>query len=114
MPRNYKKETTVVTKTLTERVRAYEFQFHNPLNGALGVTILEESTEQLDDGPEKSKEALGKLNKSLKQSDINKSFDLIDPTLPEGEDVVGSMTYGQMYAALYSLYFHLVEERDRG
>ena len=46
-------------------------------------------------------------------TDANKltEFPMVDPTT---NSVVGSQTYEQLFASLYSLYWHLATERDIG
>lgn len=63
--------------------------------------------------PDGTKTILGQNERgagiTLDPSLISESFDLINP---ETGDVVGSMTYGEVQAVLFSLYFHATGLRD--
>ena len=48
--------------------------------------------------------------KRFDAENANVSFDLIDPS--NIESVVGSITYSEVYATMFSLYMHLATEAD--
>ena len=93
-----------------EWMRASRIIFENPPTGDFKVRFAEERAVALSDGTILTK-PMGTLEASTPQSSLNDSFELIDPRAGEGS---GSyMTYGQIHAALYSLYL-LVSKRAHG
>jgi hypothetical protein len=50
------------------------------------------------------------LSKKMTEQNANTSFNIIDPA--NISNVVGTMTYGDVYAAMYSLYLHVAAESD--
>jgi hypothetical protein len=92
--------------TGVRRMRAYQVLAHNPANGNRSIEFREEWLTQLSDG-RAINEPAGSLRKAF--DNPMAEFNLLHP---ETGDVVGAMSYLQVYSALHSLYLHLAEERD--
>ena len=89
--------------------RAYRIEAQNPLDGVPSITFAEEVVYAIEGNGIISKQT-GNLNESLSLDNVGTEFDLLNPIT--GEAVGAKMTYGQLQAALYSLYIHLAKERD--
>lgn len=95
-----------VSGQVTNWKRANQIVISNPVNGAPTVIFVEEIATQLPDGSIIVKPSTQIQNEV---TDMSISFTLIDPTTG---NIVGTMTYGQLYASMYSLYLSLAATRD--
>lgn len=96
---------TTVSGTSYQRGRSMYFE--NPLNGAPSVLVREERITNL--GDKQIAEAAGEIRKVV--SDFTTTFQLRNPTTNE---IIpdATMSYQDLYVALFSLYWDLAEERD--
>jgi hypothetical protein len=92
--------------TGTKWTRSNQVRIRNPLDGIPTATFMEEEVVNLDNGERITQRASGVSERLI---DPSVSFNLLNP---EDDSVIGTMTYGQVYAALYSLYRKLAAERD--
>lgn len=86
--------------------RANSVQIVNPINDVSKSTISFNEEDVFDIGGELLRKEVGQL---VKQFGTGGTFDLLNPI---DNTVVGSMTYTQLYVALYSLYMQCAAERD--
>ena len=93
----------------TKSTRAYRVECQNPLEGQASITFAEQSVVNLDDGTVITKD-LGNLNEVLSEENAGTEFALLNPLT--GEPTGQNMSYGQMFAVLYSLYLDLAIKRD--
>ena len=100
----YKEQTT----TSTSYQRAKQISIFNYYNQAPKIQIVEEI---IKDGEPVGSPAVKALNKTFTPDIANTPFNILNP---ETGETVAVMTYGELYAAIYSLYFHLAGERDAG
>lgn len=61
----------------------------------------------IDDGVNKIKQPAGQC--SDKMENPSETFNLLNP---DTQEVIGSMSYQEVYIALHSLYRHVAEKRD--
>jgi hypothetical protein len=101
---NYKEASVTGTKW----TRAPRIVFLNPHNGVPSVQIEEEEITELADGRVVNT-PLGSLTAALDNPAA--TFPLLNPA--DGS-VVGSMTHGELYAAIFSMYMALGAIRDAG
>jgi hypothetical protein len=94
------------TGTISTWKRACKIEITNPITGSPSAIFSEEIATALPDGTFISKHS---TSLSENATDMTLTFPLLDPATG---NVVGSMTYGQLYAAMYSLYLNLAAERD--
>lgn len=91
----------------TSHVRGRSLYFENPLGGTPAVLVREEQVTSLSDRV--VCEPCGEIRKDV--TDLSVTFPVIDPQT--NAPVSGAtMTYQDLYVALYSLYWHLAQERD--
>jgi hypothetical protein len=95
----------------TKYTRAYRVECQNPLDGQTSITFAEQSVVNLDDGTVITKD-LGNLNEVLTEENTTTEFALLNPVT--GESTGQSMSYGDIFTALYSLYIDLATNRDGG
>ena len=87
--------------------RGRSLYFENPLDGIPGLLIREELVTLL--GDRTIAEPAGEIRKAI--TDLSVEFSLRNPAT--SLVVPGAtMTYQDLYVALYSLYWHLAIERD--
>lgn len=99
------RETTLAGSSY---VRANQVIIRNEID-AKGITFQETEVINLDNGENISKSA-GSLSETLTAENALTEFDLLNPetNAPTG----ATMSYQDLYAAVYSLYFKLALERD--
>ena len=73
------------------------------------ITFYEEEVINLSDG-ETVRRNIDKLVSQFSADNAATVFSIINPT--DGNDTGATMTYQDVYVALYSLYLHLANERD--
>lgn len=73
------------------------------------ISFQEERVINLDDG-EVIRKPAGQVWSPFTAENALTEFALLDPTT--GADTGATMTYQDLYVALYSLYLHLAAERD--
>ena len=95
-----------VTGTVSTWKRAVRIEISNPQNGVPGVVFSEEIATRLPDG---TVVTVPSTTISSNATDMTTTFNLIDT---ETGSVAGTMTYGQLYDAMYSLYLNLAAQRD--
>jgi hypothetical protein len=95
-----------VSGEITTWKRTNQIVISNPANGIPAAIFVEEIATQLPDGSVMVNPST-QIQESI--TDMTTSFNLIDPTTG---NAVGTMTYGQLYAAMYSLYLSLAAVRD--
>lgn len=93
--------------TGTKYRRAYQVHVANGMTNK-AITFQEEDVINLEDTVIQKK--AGSVSKSLTSDNANTSFSIVDPVT--GADSGQTMTYQEVYAALYGLYIHLATERD--
>jgi len=96
----------VVSGTETKWQRCCRIEIQNSFAQAPIANFFEEILTTLPDGTT-MKSPTGGLQ--MVASDLTQSFSLIDPS---SGGVVGTMTYAQLYGAIYSLYLTLAAARD--
>ena len=101
---NYNQQT--ISGVITSWQRAGRVELQNPLGGTPSIIFYEEKATQIPDGSIDRK-PLGTLVESA--TDMTATFALLDPN--SGQNV-GTMSYEQLYAGLYSLYLSLAAARD--
>lgn len=101
---NYK-ESTVAGSS---HQRAWRLEVENPITGPKGITFHEEVAVTLESGDPMTR-YVGSLTKAYSEGTKDTEFDLLNP---ETGEVIGTMTHGELYAALYSLYIQCAIERD--
>ncbi len=89
-----------------KRMRSYRVVASNPASGARYIQFDEEWLTELDDG-RYINEPAGALRRVFDTPETQ--FNLVHP---ETGDVIGSVTYLDVYVMLHSLYMHLAVERD--
>lgn len=89
--------------------RANRVVIENPYgsNTSPSVTFAEEKIVSI--GGETIARPDGGIVEAFMPDNYSEAFDLLNP---ETGDVVGSMTYQQVYVALHSLYMHCAAKRD--
>lgn len=101
---NYK-ETTLAG---TSYVRADRVTINNGLESK-GIVFNEVELINLSNGETMTKN-YGSVSESFSADNALTAFDLLDPE--SGADLGVTMTYQELYVAVYSLYFKLALERD--
>ena len=103
----YKEEPITTAK---KRQRARQIVIRNEHDETPKVIFMEEEVFELD-GAIITRGISEVLEKEFTIANSGTSFDLMNPT---DNTVIkdATMTYGELYAALYSLYFHLAGDRD--
>jgi hypothetical protein len=91
----------------TSYQRGRSLYFENPKDSAPSLLIREERVINLADRV--ITEHAGEILKTV--NDLSVEFQLRNPTTNELIPTA-TMTYQDLYVALYSLYWHLAEERD--
>ena len=84
-------------------VRAKSVIIENPLNRTAAISFIKEKVVVVDGSDVLSAEA-GACRDQLTPDNMNEQFDLIHP---ETGAVLGTATYGQVYAMLSSLFIHV-------
>ena len=100
---NYQESNVAGTKYR----RAYQVHVANGMTNK-AITFHEEDVLNLADDVIQQK--AGSVSKALTADNANTSFSVVDPAT--GADSGQTMTYQEVYAALYGLYLHLAQERD--
>ena len=100
---NYREATGSTTKSWR---RVEMAQIRNPLPGQGEPTITFMETDIIVIGDRTISQSADSLSKSFSPTG---SFPLLDPVT---EVVVGKMSHGELYAALFSLYRSMAAERD--
>jgi hypothetical protein len=103
----YNEKTTEETTVTTIFDRAYQVVIEYPNKGIPSIRFEEERIERKN-GVDKSLGRLGYVEEKVTQSNITEEFNVIDV---EG-NILGTSTYQQVQALLYSLYFHIATKRD--
>lgn len=93
--------------TGTKYRRAYQVHVANGMTNKV-ITFHEEDVINLSNDVIQQK--AGSVSKPFTNDNANTSFSIVDPST--GNDSGQSMTYQDVYVALYSLYLHLAKERD--
>lgn len=89
--------------------RARSMYFENPRGANPSLLVREERVTILAD--REISEPAGEINVTIPVEQMATEFQLRNPT--NNEPVPdGTMTYGDLYVALFSLYWHLAESRD--
>lgn len=103
----YNSETIEETKSKTLYEYAYEVVIDNPLNGTRGIKF-KTATVQRDNttGKEIYRDYRRTLSESYTENEV---FDLYNP---ETGEVAGQMDYDTLFAAMYSLFFHVANKTD--
>ena len=98
------RETSVVGSSYR---RGRSLYFENPKGGTPSLYVREEQVTELAD--REIIEECGSINKSI--DDLSVSFSIRNP---QTNEVIlnATMTYQDLYVGLFSLYWHLAEERD--
>jgi len=111
----YRASQEVINKTVSKYVRASAIAFYNPLTGRPYVGVSEDIVQVNEDG------SLSQTDENLQDQGVkgisfsfdpesdNETMNILDPS--DGA-VTGTMTYAEVYNAVYSLYFHLAAIRD--
>lgn len=92
----------------TKYRRAFQVHVQNDMQHK-AITFEEEEVINLD-GADVIQKKVGSVSKALTADNANTSFALINTET--GEPSGQTMTYQEVYAALYGLYLHLAVERD--
>lgn len=89
-------------------VRAKRIVIEHPLGGAIRVKFVEEKVVVLGESHLAQDEGI--LELTIDQEGMHKTIDVIDPITrePLGQQV----TFGALYAAIFSAYLQAAEERD--
>lgn len=91
----------------TSYVRGRSMYFENPLDNSPSVLIREERITNLADRT--VYEPFNEIHKTV--TDLNVKFQMLNPQTNEPiPDMM--MSYQDLYVAMYSLYWHLAQERD--
>ena len=110
MPK-YLNSVEEVTETVETYVEAVQVSFGNHPNEPKYVSFLEEQVTARN-GVEADRQIFerpdGRLRQTYSDDVIGTEFPLID----SDGNVIGSSTYGDVYRAIYSLYFHLAAQKD--
>jgi hypothetical protein len=102
------REQTIEGNIKTWR-RAYKIICENPYNEVPSISFHEEEKVQLPDGSVLNVPIHGQASVSQALNDPTEVIPLISPITGEQ---IGTATYGDLYAMIYSLYIHLALERD--
>lgn len=109
----YRLDEEVISRSVQTFVKAKLLAFHNPADTPPYLTVIEGKAEIRDDGKVYDlPDMLGDLEDIIvpfDESNKDEVFNILDS---ETGDTVDTMTYSQLYSALYSLYFHLANKRD--
>lgn len=89
-------------------VRAYSININNPYVGVKSIHFQEEKALLTDDGDVLTKR-IGEVSSVFDDASEPTEFSLRNP---ESNEIVGTATYGDVYAILHSLYMHLALKRD--
>lgn len=89
----------------TKWKRSNIVKIYNDLDATPSVIFKEQWV--IDDGEIKMKQPAGGC--SDKMENPSETFDLLNP---ETQEVIGSMSYQEVYVALHSLYRHVAGKRD--
>lgn len=82
--------------------------FENPRQAAPSLLIVEERVTNT--GTRTIVEPAGEIRKEINLADLATTFPLISP---QNNELLGqTATYQQLYVLLYSLYWHLAQQRD--
>ena len=92
---------------ITKWNRARQIVCDNPVEGAPGITVYEHEATRLPDGTVIEK-SLGSLSYAM--TDPTVEIPLIDPTTFEQTET--TMTAGQIWLAMASVYIWLAKQRD--
>lgn len=100
---------TAIDGKVIKYQRASKVIFSNPINDVGTVAFFEETAIILPDGTSYAQfdRTAGPLCSTL--SDQTTTFPLLDPS---NGDVVGTSTYKDVYAMIYSMYIDLGKKRD--
>jgi len=108
----YNEQTTTTTQTYTTFDRARTITIDNPNGLPPQITFVEERIRREDGKDDVNLGQVGKLSKQFLPENALTSFPLKNPL--DGSLLGVSATYQDLQVMLYSLYFHLAEERDNG
>lgn len=103
---NYK-ETTI---SGSQYQRCWRVNIENPFEGTKEITFFEEQINVI--GEDTITKMLSNVSKQLNETTAGISFPILNPETGEAIPEGTTMTYQDLYVALYSLYLHLAEERD--
>jgi len=101
---NYQESNVAGTKYL----RAYQVHVNNGMTNK-GITFHEEEVINLDGGEVIQRKA-GTVSEGFTANNAATEFNLVNPV--DGSPTGATMTYQEVYNALYSLYLHLGNVRD--
>lgn len=104
----YNEQTTTESVTKTTYTRANLITIDNALNQTPFITYVEENVERIGDS-EKSIGDAGSISEFLTAENVNETFNILHP---DTGAVIGTSTYGNVQALIYSLYFHIATKRD--
>lgn len=93
--------------TGTEYRRASGIEFDNPIVGDRILRVREEIVRTIDGEDARTFSEYLSMNLSVLPGST--TFDVLNPS---DNSVVGTVTLTQLYRILYSLYWHLAQERD--
>ena len=103
----YNEETITETTSKTRYEYAYNIEVQNFIDSVPKVVF---KTAQAERDNETGKEDLLEYLRTLEETyDGNEIFDLLNPT---NGSVVGTMDYDTLFAAMYSLFFHVATKVD--
>jgi hypothetical protein len=102
-------EPSTITGTVSTWKRANRIEITNPAGGIPSAMFSEEIATLMPDGITIITQPSTTICDSA--TDMTVSFNLIDPSTGS---TVGTMTYEQLYGAMYSLYLALAAARDAG
>ena len=105
MSLGYYQESDSSGTTVTWK-RAGQIILTNTINGAPTALFVEQIATQTPDGNVYTQPS---TQIEFACTDMTQTFNLIDPS---SGSVVGTMSYGDLYAALYSAYLGLAAARD--
>ena len=92
----------------TTHKRGRSITFENPYNAIPSVYVAEERV--IDLGDKKITESSGAIIKNIYPELLNTEFPLLNPL--NNEPLGPNASYQQLYVMLFSLYWHLAQERD--
>lgn len=87
--------------------RAFRIVLENPRNAVASALFYEEKVVKI--GDDEVSKPFGHVKETFTPENANTTFPLLNP---QTGDVIGTASYGQVYAIMHSLYIHLANERD--
>lgn len=100
-------KTSSVTRTVTTYDRAYLTTIDSPNGLPPTITYVKETVQREEGQPDVSIGEAGSTSETLTPENQNTVFTLYNPV---DHSAIGSMTYAELQAAVYSLFFHLEGE----